>query len=228
MHEPAGRAGAGVALAHRSHLTLISPIAYGGHMTSHIIPSDEALTWFFTDPASRYTLKEVVELTRCSKDDIQNWVKRGMIKPDEVSGGNRIYSPVTVATLAIADDLRLQGVSANHALVQATIVTKIAFQWFAGEEIPDGTIPDFKRDFRQHYAVLATYEDERSRGRPTEPGVELLRGVLRVNIVHRTEIDPWLDCPAICIVRLHWTWLNLAWTAHTIKERSARSAKGED
>lgn len=180
--------------------------------------SNEKLTWFFTDPASRYTLAEVVILTRCSKDDIQNWVRRGMIQPDETTPGRRIYLPATVATLLVAAELRLQGESANHALMHAHVVTNAAFRWFAGKDVPDGTIPKLERDFRQHYAVLAVYEDVLNPpAEPSEPG--LLRGTSRIGICHRSEIDAWLDWPAVRVVRVHWLWLLLAEQAKTMKER---------
>jgi DNA-binding transcriptional MerR regulator len=198
-------------------------------MTAEAQRSNDKLAWFFTDPASRYTLNCVVLLTGCSRDDVQNWVKRGLVEPDEIVSGNRIYSPVTVATLAIAADLRLQGVSANNALMHASLVTDAAFRWFAGEDIPDGTIPAFEKDFRQHYAVLAVYEDERSRAaQPSGPDIELLRGVVKIGIIHRSEIDSWLDWPVVCIVRLHYAWLSLAEAAKTLRERSARWVKKDE
>lgn len=209
--------------AFRGHLTPKRPCALYGHMTMPVFPYNDDLIWFFTDPESRYTLQEVVHLTNCSKDDIQNWVRRGMITPDETTPGRRIYLPATVAMLRIAGELRFQGESANHALMHGHLIMKAAFRWFAGEDVPDGQVPSFEKDFRQHYAALVTYDDLTREPPPPEPG--LLPGIALVGILHRSKADEWLDYPSVRIVRLHWMWLNLAWAAKTSKDRKRHNAQ---
>lgn len=184
--------------------------------------SNEKLAWFFTDPASRYELAEVVQLTRCSRDDIQNWVRRGIIKPDETTPGRRIYLPVTVATILVAAFLRRQGVSATVAFMNAHVITKLALDWIAGREREDiNEMPAFERDFRQHYAAYYVTEHDPNR-KPSEPGVELLPGVLHVHILHRDELDKCFEAPDVGIIRLHWLWLFLAECARELKDRPAR------
>lgn len=184
------------------------------------------LAWFFKDPASRYTLSEVVTLTQCSRDDVQNWVRRKMIEPDETTPGRRIYYSATVATLRIAAMLRLQGESANHSLMHAHLTTDAAFRWFAGAELPDGAVPEFEKDFRQHYAAIVTFVDStRPPAEPSAPGQILLPGIAYVSIFHRSDIDAWLKWPCVRIVRLHWVWLALASGAYSLKERAVRTAE---
>ena len=183
--------------------------------------SNEKLAWFFTDPASRYELAEVVRLTRCSRDDIQNWVRRGMIEPDETTPGRRIYLPATLATISVAAFLRRRGVSANFAFMHAHVITKVALDWFAGGERDQDAMPKFEKDFRQHYAAYYVSES-RTASEPSGPGVELLPGVLHVHILHRKDLDQCFDAPDVGIVRLHWLWLFLAESAKGLKDRSSR------
>lgn len=188
--------------------------------------SNEQLAWFFTDPASRYELAEVIRLTQCSRDDIQNWVRRGMIEPDETTPGRRIYRPTTVATILVAALLRRRGVSANFAFMHAHVITKVALDWFANGERGQDEMPVFEKDFRQHYA--AYYVGEGGEAKPRAPSVELLPGVLYVDILHRSKLDPILDAPDVGIIRLHWLWLNLAGTAKHVKDRTSRRLQQED
>lgn len=183
--------------------------------------SNEKLAWFFTDPASRYELAEVVHLTRCSKDDIQNWVRRNMIEPDETTPGRRIYLPATVATILVAAYLRRQGVSANFAFMHAHVITKVALDWFAGGERKDDAMPEFKKDFRQHYAAYFVGESLPDR-KPPAPGREMLPGILYVDILPRDQLDQCFDAPDVGVIRLHWLWLTLAESAKHLKDRPTR------
>jgi hypothetical protein len=187
--------------------------------------SNEKLAWFFTDPASRYELAEIVRLTRCSRDDIQNWVRRGMIEPDETTPGRRIYLPATVATILVAAFLRRRGVSANFAFMHAHVITKVALDWFAGGERDQDEKPKFEKDFRQHYAAYYVSES-RAEAKPSST-VELLPGVLNVHILHRSELDQCFEAPDVGIIRLHWLWLHLAETAKHLKDRPSRRLSQE-
>lgn len=189
-------------------------------------PSGETLAWFFTDPASRYELAEVARLTRCSRDDIQNWVRRGMIVPDETTPGRRIYLPKTVAILLIAGFFRRRGVSANFALMHAIVITKVALNWLAERDLADDEMPTFEKDFRQHYAAYYISESAAD-AKPSEEGVELLPGVLNVHILHRSDLDQCFDAPDVGIVRLHWLWLLLAEAAQRLKTRPRKRLSKE-
>lgn len=188
--------------------------------------SNEKLEWFFTDPASRYELAEVVHLTQCSRDDIQNWVRREMIVPDETTPGRRIYLPATVATILVAALLRRRGVSANFAFMYALTITEVALNWFADGNRNKGQMPKFEKDFRQHYAAFYVGENHADT-KPNAPGVELLPGILYVQILHRKELDQCFDAPDVNVIRLHWLWLTLAEHAKELKDRPTRRIRPE-
>jgi hypothetical protein len=189
--------------------------------------SNEKLGWFFTDPASSYELAEVVRLTGCSRDDIQNWVRRGIIEPDETTPGRRLYGPVTVATIAVAARLRREGITANFAFMHAHIITKVALNWIAGRELDAGEMPVFEKDFRQHFALHFTMESSPG-AKPSESGVELVPGVLHVHILHRSQLNEWFDLPHVGVTALHNIWLNLSETARSLKDRASRRlSKGD-
>jgi hypothetical protein len=192
--------------------------------------SNRNIRWFFTALESRYELAELVRLTGCSRDDIQNWVRRGMITPDETTPGRRIYSPTTVADLAVAALFRRNGMSANHALMMSKVVTLKTFEWFARKKRPEGVIPPFERDFRDRVVVFYVTDAhpltpwEKIEQPPPEPGVELLPGILYAEVVSPDQIMPRVyESPgAVTIVRVHWLWERLARAAQQLKSRPAK------
>jgi MerR HTH family regulatory protein len=192
--------------------------------------SNRLIQWFFTAAESRYELAEVVRLTGCSRDDIQNWVRRRMISPDETTPGRRIYSPTTLADLVVAARLRRNGMTANHALMVSKVVTLKTFQWIAREELPEGVIPPFKRDFRDRVVVFYVTDAhpltpwKKIEQEPPELGVELLPGILYAEVLSPDQIVSRVNesAGAVTVIRIHWLWDRLARTAQQLKSRPSK------
>jgi len=186
--------------------------------------ANQMLRWFFNSEDSRYELAEVTRIAQTTKDNIQNWVRREMIEPDEVTPGRRVYAPLTVADIKVATILLEQYGSPTNAFMAARVVNVVTMSWFAGHDWKDGDpMPAFRRDVRQQFAAL--WWGPRSLHDPHR--------IPYVEIVHGDELNKFLRKRGPILhtpVPIGRYWIDLADFAWRLKQRQGKrlEPQGED